>query len=425
MGGGEAGALGAAGTLLHAITSPTGAGYLLIFPASKTIIMKGPKRTLQMRNRLTTMFGIEVPIFAFTHTSRVAIEATNAGGMGALACSYYQPDELEAILSDMDRKTQGRPYCIDVLFANKVGTVVPLADREKALPRTHLEFVDKLLADGGIPPLSGQAEAEMRREKAPGHGHTEEGVMEVLEVVLRHPQAKFVVSAMGAPPAHVVDLLHSRGIRVGAMAGSAEHAVKHVQAGVDIVIAQGSEAGGHTGTISSMVLWPEVVDAVGSVPVLAAGGVGSGRQIAAAYALGAQGVWAGTIWLGTSESELTPQMRQKFIAAKSQDAIQQKFTTGKPLRSLKSKWTEAWSMPGAPEPLPLASQKLLVAPALKRIELANAIDYMSYMSGQVVGRIKREQTTREVMEEMQREFLETIQALGGLKTGTAEEKVLR
>jgi len=364
-----------------------------------------------MRNRITELFGIEFPIFAFTHTSEVAIEVTNAGGMGALACSYYQSDELERILSDMDARTDGRPYGIDVLFANKVGAVAPLSQRDSVLPRRHIDFVDQMLTQAGIPALSPAAEAELLREKPPGHGHTEEGVLEVLEVVLRHPQARFVVSAMGAPPQYVVERLHRSGIVVGAMAGSAEHARKHVDAGVDVVIAQGAEAGGHTGTIASMVLWPEIVEAVAPVPVLAAGGVGRGRHIAAAFALGCEGVWCGTIWLGTSESELSPELRQRFFAARAQDAIQQKFTTGKPLRTLRSKWTDAWSAPGAPEPLPLASQKLLVAPALKRIQLANAVDYMSYMSGQIVGCIRKEQTTRELMSSLVKEFEETMVGL--------------
>jgi NAD(P)H-dependent flavin oxidoreductase YrpB (nitropropane dioxygenase family) len=365
-----------------------------------------------MRNRVTEMFGIDVPIFGFTHKPEVAIEITNAGGMGALAASYYQPDELERILTDMDAKTRGRPYCIDVLFANKVGEVVPMSERLNALPKEHIDFVEKMLDDAGIPPLPPEVEAEMLREKPPGHGHTEEGVLEVLEIVVRHAQAKFVLSAMGAPPAYVVEKLHHRGIKVGAMAGSAEHALKHVQAGVDIVVAQGSEAGGHTGTISSMVLWPEVVDAIAPVPVLAAGGVGSGRHVAAALALGAEGVWCGTIWLGATESELSPDMRKKFIAARSQDAIQRKYDTGKPLRGLRSKWTDAWDAPGAPQPLPLAAQKLLVAPALKRLELANAVDYMGYMSGQIVGRIKKEQPIREIMEDMKRECRMVMEQFG-------------
>jgi NAD(P)H-dependent flavin oxidoreductase YrpB (nitropropane dioxygenase family) len=365
-----------------------------------------------MRNRLTEMFGIDVPIFAFTHKPEVAIEVTNMGGMGALAASYYQPDELERILTDMDEKTRGRPYCIDVLFANKVGEVVPMSERLKALPKQHLDFVEKILDEAGIPPLPPEVEAELLRDKPPGHGHTEEGILEVLEVVVKHSQAKFVLSAMGAPPAHVVETLHRYGIKVGAMAGSSEHALKHVQAGVDLVVAQGSEAGGHTGTISSMVLWPEVVDAVAPIPVLAAGGVGSGRHIAAAFALGAEGVWCGTIWLGSVESELSPDMRKKFIAARSQDAIQRKYDTGKPLRVLRSKWTDAWDAPGAPQPLPLPAQKLLVIPALKRLELANAVDYMGYMSGQIVGRIKKEQTIREIMEDMKTEFQGVIDRLG-------------
>jgi NAD(P)H-dependent flavin oxidoreductase YrpB (nitropropane dioxygenase family) len=358
------------------------------------------------------MFGIEVPIFGFTHKPEVAIEVTNAGGMGALAASYYQPAELERILTDMDEKTRGRPYCIDVLFANKVGEVVPLAQRLEALPKEHIDFVEKILDGAGIPPLPREVEAEMLREKPPGHGHTVEGVLEVLEVVVKHPQAKFVLSAMGAPPADVVESLHRKGIKVGAMAGSAEHALKHVQAGVDLVVAQGSEAGGHTGTISSMVLWPEVVDAIAPTPVLAAGGVGSGRHVAAAFALGAAGVWCGTIWLGAVESELSPAMRKRFIAARSQDAIQRKYDTGKPLRGLRSKWTDAWDAPEAPQPLPLAAQKLLVAPALKRFELANAVDYMGYMAGQIVGRIKKEQAIREIMEDMKAECRTVMERLG-------------
>jgi NAD(P)H-dependent flavin oxidoreductase YrpB (nitropropane dioxygenase family) len=367
-----------------------------------------------MRNRITEMFGIEVPIFGFTHKPEVAIEVTNAGGMGALAASYYQPEDLERILTDMDERTSGRSYCIDVLFANKVGQVVPMSERLSALPKEHLDFVEKILDAAGIPPLPSQVEAEMLREKPPGHGHTEEGVLEILEIVVRHPQAKFVLSAMGAPPAHVVERLHSKGIMVGAMAGSAEHALKHVQSGVDLVVAQGSEAGGHTGTISSMVLWPEVVDAVAPVPVLAAGGVGSGRHVAAAFALGAEGVWCGTIWLGSSQSELSPDMRKRFIAARSQDAIQRKYDTGKPLRGLRSKWTDAWDAPDAPQPLPLASQKLLVAPALKRLELANAVDHMGYMSGQIVGRIKDERPIRNIMEDMKSECLAILKGLSAM-----------
>jgi NAD(P)H-dependent flavin oxidoreductase YrpB (nitropropane dioxygenase family) len=366
-----------------------------------------------VRNRITEMFGIDAPIFGFTHKPEVAVEITNAGGMGALAASYYQPDELQRILTEMDEKTRGRPYCIDVLFANKVGEVAPMSERLKVLPKEHLDFVERLLSEAGIPPLSVEAEAELLREKPPGRGHTEEGVLEVLEVVLKHPQAKFVLSAMGAPPAYVVERLHRHGVKVGAMAGSAEHARKHVAAGVDVIVAQGSEAGGHTGTISSMVLWPEVVDAVAPIPVLGAGGVGCGRQVAAAFALGAEGVWCGTIWLGAVESELSPQMRERFIKARSQDAIQRKYDTGKPLRGLRSKWTEAWDAPGAPQPLPLASQKLLVAPALKRLQQSNAVDYMGYMAGQIVGRIKKEQTIREIMESMVSEFEATLLELAG------------
>lgn len=137
----------------------------------------------------------------------------------------------------------------------------------------------------------------------------------------------------------------------------------------------------------------------------------SGRHVAAAFAHGAEGVWCGTIWLGSSESELSPDMCKRFIAAVSQDAIQRKYDAGKPLRGLRSKWTDAWDAPSAPQPLPLAAQKLLVAPALKRLELANAVDYMGYMSEQIVGRIKDERPIREIMESMKSECVATMKNL--------------
>ena len=145
---------------------------------------------------------------------------------------------------------------------------------------------------------------------------------------LAHP-ARLIANALGSPPPDIIASAHDRGMLVAALAGKAAHATSHVAAGVDIVVAQGYEAGGHTGEIASMVLVPEVVDAVGpEVPVLAAGGIGSGRQIAAALALGAAGVWMGSAWLITSEyANLSPLpgLREALLKATSSDTVRSRI----------------------------------------------------------------------------------------------------
>lgn len=170
-------------------------------------------------------------------------------------------------------------------------------------------------------------------------------------------------------PADVVARAHDRDVLVAALAGSARHARKHKDAGIDVVVAQGYEAGGHTGEIASMVLTPEVVEAVDPLPVLAAGGIGSGRQAAAALALGAQGVWLGSVWLTTSEADMhSPALTRKLLAAGSGDTVRSRALTGKPARQLRTEWTDAWDGPDGPGALPMPLQGLLVAEAVSRIQ---------------------------------------------------------
>ncbi|WP_431777681.1 NAD(P)H-dependent flavin oxidoreductase [Ottowia caeni] len=195
------------------------------------------------------------------------------------------------------------------------------------------------------------------------------------------------------------------------MTGKVQHALKHKEAGLDILIAQGTEAAGHTGVVSSMVLWPEVVDAVAPIPVLAAGGIGRGRQMAAAFALGAQGIWCGSVWHGTRESDLTDEMKQLLYKARSEDAVQTRSKTGKPGRMLRSKYTEAWVQPGAPATLPMPWQSVLNAEARLRIDRARALDYMTCPVGQIVGTINNESSVRQVIQDILEEFVATVEKM--------------
>lgn len=371
-----------------------------------------------MRTRTTEMFGLDVPIFAFSHCRDVVVEATRAGGMGVLGTTRIDPEQLEQELRWIDNHTGGRPYGLDLALPNKMEKVRPMSEREQVIPPEHISFVDDLLTKAGIPPLPPH-EREALQGQRMGHRLTADGGMELIEVALRHPQVKLVVSALGVAPREMIDVLHAHGLKVGALVGSVEHAVRQKAAGMDILVAQGMEAGAHTGNIASMVLWPQVVDAVAPLPVLAAGGVGRGRQMAAALTLGAEGVWCGSIWLGTRESELSPAMKERFFAAGSEDAVQRRVRTGKQCRMLRSAFTEAWMQPGAPTPLPMPLQSMLVAEALARIERAGHRDYLTYYVGQIVGDIREETSVRTIFQDMLVELADTWDRLDRQLGGTA------
>ena len=356
------------------------------------------------------MFGIEIPVFGFSHCRNVVAEITRAGGMGCLGTAYYTPDQLEIELSWIDEHVAGKPYSINMLLPRKFETVGESLEFDK-LPEHHVAWQRKLLDDAGIPPLPESERERLLREELDQMHLTPEFADELLDVVLRHPNVKLVVSALGSPPPAILDRLHAHGIKVGAMTGKVQHALKHKEAGLDILIAQGTEAAGHTGVVSSMVLWPEVVDAVAPIPVLAAGGIGRGRQMAAAFALGAQGIWCGSVWHGTRESDLTDEMKQLLYKARSEDAVQTRSKTGKPGRMLRSKYTEAWVQPGAPATLPMPWQSVLNAEARLRIDRARALDYMTCPVGQIVGTINNESSVRQVIQDILEEFVATVEKM--------------
>ncbi len=367
-----------------------------------------------MRTSLCDVLGIEHPIVGFTPSEHVAAAISRAGGLGVLGCvRFNDAEELDTVLKWMDASTDGRPYGVDVVMPAKVPTEGTPVDLESLIPEGHRDFVQETLRKLGVPPL-------------PDGGQAGDGVLgwlhsvarQHVEVALSHP-AKMIANALGSPPADVIERAHSRGMLVAALAGKAEHARRHVGLGVDIVVAQGYEAGGHTGEIASMVLVPEIVDAVGEqAPVLAAGGIGSGRQIAAALALGAVGVWMGSAWLTTEEYALTstmPAMQAALLAATSSDTVRSRIYSGKPARLLRNRWTKAWEEPGAPEPLPMPLQNLLVSEAHQRLMQAGMPDVVPMPAGQIIGRMNDVRPVADLMGELLREADDTLTRLQGLR----------
>src|SRR6195952_3920298 len=288
-----------------------------------------------MQTPLCDEFGIEYPIFAFTHCRDVGAAVSKAGGLGVLGAVGFSPEQLEIELDWIDEHVDGKPYGVDTVMPQKSVSVEGgnpdemLATIRSMIDANHWRYVDELLERFELPPLpDGEGPHGVL-------GWTDDVAHRHVEIALAHPIA-LIANALGSPPKDVIDQAHEHGVKVAALAGKAVHAQRHVNNGVDVIVAQGYEAGGHTGEISTMVLVPEVVDAVAPVPVLAAGGIGSGRQIAAALSLGAQGAWLGSLWLATAESSSSPEQVERYLEATSSDTVRSKCYTGKPARQLRS-----------------------------------------------------------------------------------------
>ena len=368
-----------------------------------------------MRTPVCDKLGCELPIFAFSHCRDVVVEVTRSGGFGVLGASTFSPDQLEAELAWIDRHVDGRSYGVDVIIPSSYDKEAETTseDLEKLIPDEHRAFMNRILDDAGVPQLPPDERARVLREIVDGRGNmTPDGARRLLRVALAHPQVRLVVSALGSPPPDVVAELRERGVMIGAMCGKGQHAARHKAAGVQLIVAQGTEAGGHTGDIATMVLVPQVVEACGDeVAVLAAGGIARGSQIAAALALGAQGVWCGTVWLGTRESELDAFEKEVLFETRAEDAVRRKARTGKTVRMIKSRLSEAWEQPGAPAYLPTPLQGILYNEAHARVVRARRKDLYSFPVGQVVGMINEESSVRDVMYRMQLEYLETLERL--------------
>ena len=373
-----------------------------------------------MRTPLCDRLGIEFPIFAFTHCRDVVAAVSNAGGFGVLGAVGFTPEQLEVECRWIDEHVGSGSYGVDLVIPEKYeGKGADLDPKQleeqlaKMIPRQHREFAAKLLADHGVPELPPDQRA---RELL---GWTAATATPQLDVALAHPKVRLIANALGTPPADVIARVHDSGRLVAALCGRLHQAKRHEQAGVDIVIAQGTEGGGHTGDIGSLVLWPQVVEAVAPTPVLAAGGIATGAQIAAALAMGAQGVWTGSLWLTVEEAESEPAQIASYLAATSEDAVRSRSYTGKPCRMLRNDWTEAWEKPENPKPLGMPLQGMVTADAISRTSRYAGVAQTQKVAfnpvGQVVGMIKERRAVRDVVYQLVEGYVEATERLISLQ----------
>lgn len=366
-----------------------------------------------MKPAICEQFGIDFPLFAFSHCRDVVAAVTNAGGFGVLGGTAFTPELLDQELAWIDEHVGGKPYGLDLIVPAKFeGKGEKLARGELAsrIPEDYRTFIADLLAKHDIEP-----EAEVRTGPSFLSGDTGQ---ELLDVAMSHP-IKLIANALGVPPDYMIETGKKNGVPVAALVGAKEHAVKQVHAGVDLIVAQGTEAGGHCGEVTTLVLVPEVIQAIdGSVPVLAAGGIVTGRQMAGCVAMGADGAWTGSVWLTTEEAETAPHTVQKFLAATSRDTIRSTGRTGKPARQLVSDWTAAWQpTAGGHTTLPLPLQSMVAEPVIRRIDVLAAQGHpgaqalATYFVGQGVGLMNKVKPAREVVREFIEDYLSATERL--------------
>ncbi|MCP3442654.1 nitronate monooxygenase [Bradyrhizobium sp. CCGUVB14] len=374
-----------------------------------------------MKSPICDMLGIEFPLLAFSHCRDVVAAVSRAGGFGVLGATVHTPDTLERELKWIDDHVDGKPYGIDVLIPENISTAgekdVTWKSLEARVPREHRKYTSDLLKKYDIE-LTTTDVAD--NQPQPFDAET---AMELLKVSFNHP-IRLIANALGVPPKAMIEMGRKHNVPVAALVGAKEHALRQVAAGVDILVVQGTEAGGHCGEVSTLVLVPEVIKAIKpirDVPVLAAGGIMTGRQMAACMAMGAAGAWTGSVWLATVESETSEIFREKMIAASSRDAIRSKGRTGKPARQLRSVWTDAWDRaPESPGALPMPLQSIISRDAFNSIDRAAAAgnakarDLVSYFVGQGVGLIDSVKSAGAVVQEFKEEFAEAVEHMNAL-----------
>jgi NAD(P)H-dependent flavin oxidoreductase YrpB (nitropropane dioxygenase family) len=370
-----------------------------------------------MRFPITDRLGVEYPIFAFSHCRDVVAAVSKAGGFGVLGGAGFATAQLDMELDWLDEHCGGAPYGLDLLIPAKTATGTShesTTDLYAMLPLEHRKFVRQVLEENGIPtrPLDAPPpESAAMADNVEMSNNTDRVL-----AALRRPSMKMFVSALGPPSPEIITNCREHDVVVGALVGTPAQAERQVQRGVDVIVAQGTEAGGHTNEISTMVLVPDVVDAVGpDIPVLAAGGIGTGRQIAASLALGAQGVWMGSIWLTTTEAETTPAAMEAMFQATSTDTVRSRSSSGKPIRQIRSAWTEAWARPDAPKTLDMPLQGLLVQEALApEAGDLRSLALSKPIVGQIVSRMNERRTTKVVMQDLIEELVETLERQANL-----------
>ena len=373
-----------------------------------------------MYSILSRQLNMDHAIFAFSHCRDVVAAVSNTGGMGVLGAGWLDPEQLAQELNWIDTQVGDNGYGVDIVIPQKyegmdeVDPEVLETKLWKNIPNQHLQFANKLLTDHGVP----EWPEDLPHSEPTLPGATYATALPLVQEALKHPKCRVIVNALGTPPKDVIDMTHDSGRLIGALCGKVKQAVAHKEAGLDFVVAQGGEGGGHTGEIGSIVLWPQIVDAIAPLPMLAAGGVGNGRQMLAAMSTGAAGVWTGSLWLTVEEAAGQPAQKASYLNATSEDTVRSRSWTGKHARLIRNRWTEAWDADDSPEPLGMPMQFMVSADARRRTEMYAGVEKTQNVAmnpaGQVIGQINQIESCRDVVYRLLEEYVEALDGINQL-----------
>jgi NAD(P)H-dependent flavin oxidoreductase YrpB (nitropropane dioxygenase family) len=352
-----------------------------------------------LKTPVCDMLGIEYPIFGFNHSVDVTVEVSRAGGIGIYGATRSTPEEIRETLKKIRERVGDRPFGVDLVLPSGMPERNNREDIEAAIPDGHRAFVQHI-----------REKYNVKDDRLPGARsrfvRSNEVARRQIEAVLESDVNLFACGI--GSPVEAIAAAQERGKKVVSLVGAPKHARRVKDAGVDIIVAQGYDAGAHTGEIGTFSLVPQIVDIAGDVPILAAGGVATGRHIAAALAMGAQGVWIGTAWLYSKENHTDPVLLKQLIEAGPEDTVISRADSGKTLRQIRTAWSEEWSQDDAPKPLRMPYQDILVGDILGAIQRQKVEPLMHTPAGQGVGNFKEETTVADLMQKFLREAREAL-----------------
>jgi NAD(P)H-dependent flavin oxidoreductase YrpB (nitropropane dioxygenase family) len=362
-----------------------------------------------LRTKLCETLGIEYPIVAFTHCKDVVAAVTNAGAFAVMGETHHSPDEIAADIKWIREKVGDKPFGIDLVFPASVPPEATIDELKAKIPEEQREYTEEIKRRHELPT------AKNTPELYDLGWMTQDLPRKQLEVVLDEKVA--VLAAGLGSPQFVLDSAHERGVQVWSLVGKPRQAKRALESGVDAIIAQGIDAGGHTGNIGTFSIVPQIRAIAGDTPVIAAGGITTGRHLAGAITLGAAGVWTGTVWLASRESDRDMIIKEKILAANATDTRYSDCVSGFTMRTLNSKWHEEWASPDAPDPAPAPYQLLLFADVKQIAVDWNIESFLTEAAGQGVDFVTKMKPAKQIVNDMVEEALDVFEEVTGVFPG--------
>ena len=359
-----------------------------------------------LHTKLCDQLGVEFPIVSFTHCKDVAVAVINSGGFAVLGEAMHTPDEIEADIKWIRERVDGKPFGIDLVLPASAPAETSLDEISAKIPDSHREFEQMIMQKYDVP---------MPKESVDLHqwGGLSQALGRAQLEVLLEERVPVIASGLGSP-AFLLDAAHERGSLVWGLVGRTRQAKRQLEAGVDAIIAQGFDAAGHTGDMGTLSIVAEVASIAGDTPIIAAGGITTGRHLAAALCLGASGVWTGTLWLACRESDIDMIIKERLVASTAADTVWSDSISGFTMRVLKCPWTEEWKNPDAPRPLTSPYQMILSSDYIQGANDARRGDLMTEAAGQGVGFVTEMLPARQIVSDMVEEALGVFDDLVGL-----------